>query len=141
MFYSLWFLAGIKQLMLKRLRNLLISEYQNQALKKKDNRDSSLNTQGRLVIKLVILLVCFWVFFFGRFIDSSPLDRWEIIFICKFSPLERCFSRAYLYLTLSHPPPPHFLKKRLHFCPSAWTVNFTIKHHDIMNVITMTSWT
>lgn len=61
--------------MLKRLRNLLISEYQNQALKKKDNRDSSLNTQGRLVIKLVILLVCFWVFFFGRFIDSSPLDR------------------------------------------------------------------
>lgn len=106
MFYSLWFLAGIKQLMLKRLRNLLISEYQNQALKKKDNRDSSLNTQGRLVIKLVILLVCFWVVFFGRFIDSSPLDRWEIIFICKFSPLERCFSRAYLYLTLSHPPPP-----------------------------------
>lgn len=104
-FYSLWFLAGIKQLMLKRLRNLLISEYQNQALKKKDNRDSSLNTQGRLVIKLVILLVCFWVFFLVV-LQTRALWTDEKLSLFVNFPRLNVVSVGLIYTLLYLTPPP-----------------------------------
>lgn len=109
-FYSLWFLAGIKQLMLKRLRNLLISEYQNQALKKKDNRDSSLNTQGRLVIKLVILLVCFWVFFLVV-LQTRALWTDEKLSLFVNFPRLNVVSVGLIYTLLYLTPPPPLSQK------------------------------
>lgn len=72
--YSLWFLAGIKQLMLKRRRNLCISEYKNQAFlfkkKKKDKRDSAFNTQRKVSDQIghfagECQFVVFFLFFSG----------------------------------------------------------------------------